>query len=227
MRWREAVSSTVHRCRIGALILTGVLAVAASQAMGGSGAPGDERQPVLNASDLAPPEWLKGARFQVEDQVPTEGFLAQFTIRSDVGTFEAQGLDMLQLRIAELAALEQLEAASKTETFLAALGSTAERPVQAVQGFVTRPVETVKGIPSGVERLFGRVKLGAQSLMTTPTAPGDSSAATAEAVSRRIGGITVNALGYEQERRQLARHLRVDPYTTKPVLSAKLGERES
>jgi hypothetical protein len=224
MRWREVVSSSVHRWRSGALILTAVLAVAAPQAVGGSGTPGYERQPVLHASDLAPPEWLKGARFQVEDQVPTEGFLAQFTIGSDVGIFEAHGLDMLQVRIAELAALEQLEAASKTETFLTALGSTAERPVQAVKGFVSRPVETVQGVPSGVERLFGRVKLGAQSLMTTTTAPGDSAADTAEAVSRRIGGITVNALGYEQERRQLAKHLRVDPYTTNPVLSAKLNE---
>jgi hypothetical protein len=224
MRWREAASSRAHRWRRGTLILTAVLAVATPQAMGGSGAPGYERQPVLHASDLAPPEWLKGARFQVEDQVPTEGFLAQFTIGSDVDTFAAHGLDMLQLRIAELAALEQLEAASKTETFLTALGSTAERPVQAVKGFVSRPVETVQGIPSGVERLFGRVKLGTQSLMTTATAPGASSAATAEAVSRRIGGITVNALGYEQERRQLAKHLRVDPYTTNPVLSAKLDE---
>jgi hypothetical protein len=163
-------------------------------------------------------------RFQVEDQVPTEGFLAQFTIRSDAGTFAAHGLDMLQVRIAELAALEQLEKASKTETFLTALGSTAERPVQAVKGFVARPVETVQGIPSGVERLFGRVKLGAQSLTATASAPGGSAADTAEVVSRRVGGITVDALGYEQERRQLAKHLRVDPYTTNPVLSAKLDE---
>jgi hypothetical protein len=56
MRWRGVVSRTAHRWRSGALILTAVLAVAAPQVMEGSGAPGYERQPVLQASDLAPPE---------------------------------------------------------------------------------------------------------------------------------------------------------------------------
>ena len=129
MRWREAVSRTVHRWRRGVLILTAGLVMAAGQATGAWAAAGFEKQPVLKANVLAPAELLKGARFRVEDKVPTEGFLGQFTIRSDVGTFEAHGLDMLKIRIAELGALEQLEAASKTETFLKALGSTAERPV--------------------------------------------------------------------------------------------------
>jgi hypothetical protein len=106
-------------------------------------ATGYERQPVLKASDLAPAEWLKGSRFQVDEQVPTDGFLARLTIRSDVGTFEAYGLDMLKIRIAELATLESLAAASKTVTFLKVLGSTAEHPVKAVESFVTHPVDTV------------------------------------------------------------------------------------
>jgi hypothetical protein len=82
----------------------------------------------------------------------------------------------------------------------------------------------VKGIPSGVERFFGRVKRGGESIMTTITAPSGSSTEKAEAMSRRIGGITVDALGYERERRQLAKHLQVDPYTTNPVLARKLDE---
>jgi hypothetical protein len=206
------------------LILTAVLVMAAGQVTGVWAAAGYEKQPVLQASDLAPAELLNGARYRVEDKVPTEGFLGQFTIRSDVGTFEAHGLEMLKIRIAEMAAIEQLEAASKTETFLQALGSAAERPVKAVASFVTRPADTVKGIPSGVERFFGRVKRGGESAIATVTAPGASSTDKAEAVSRRIGGITIDALGYEQERRQLAKHLQVDPYTTNPALSQKLDE---
>ena len=100
--------------RGGVLILTAVLVMAAGQATGAWAAASYETQPVLKASDLAPAAWFKGARFKVEDLVPTEGFLGRFIIRLDVGTFEAHGLDMLQIRIAELAALEQLEAASKT-----------------------------------------------------------------------------------------------------------------
>jgi hypothetical protein len=56
---------------------------------------GYEMQPVLPASQLVPAELLKGARFQVDEKVPTDGFVARFTLRSDVGTFEAPGRDML------------------------------------------------------------------------------------------------------------------------------------
>jgi hypothetical protein len=224
MKWEGTASGCVLRWGRGVMILTAVLVMGAGQATGVWAAAGYEKQPVLTASELAPAELLKGARFRVEDKVPTEGFLGQFTIRSDVGTFEAHGLDMLKVRIAELAALEQLETASKTETFLKAMGSTAERPVKAVTSLVTRPVETVKGVPSGIERFFGRVKRGGESAIATVTTPGVSSTDKAEALSRRIGGITVDALGYEQERRQLAKHLQVDPYTTNPVLAQKLDE---
>jgi hypothetical protein len=118
----------------GGLILTMALAAA-----------GYEQQPVLKASQLVPAELLKGSRFQVDEAVPTDNFLARFTIRSDFGTFEAHGLDVLQIRIAEVGALERLEAASKTETFAKALGSAAMRPVKAVGQIVTNPIETRQG----------------------------------------------------------------------------------
>lgn len=131
---------------------------------------------------------------------------------------------MLQIRVAELAALEQLEAVSKTEAFAAALGSSAMRPVKAAQQLITKPVHTAKGIPAGVERFFGRVKRGAENAWETATASDKPSADRAEEVARRVGGISVDALGYEQERRQLAKGLRVDPYTTNTVLAAKLDD---
>jgi hypothetical protein len=200
------------------------LAASAGAVQAVGAATGYEQQPVLKASQLVPPEWLKGARFQVGEMVPTEGFLGRFTIRSDFGTFEAHGRNLLQIRLAEVAALEELEVASKTETFTKALGGAAMRPVKAVGQIVTNPVETAKGIPGGVDRFFGRVKRGAEHLWEATTTSDKSSADQAEEVARRVGGISRDALGYEQERRQLAKELKVDPYTTNPVLAAKLDE---
>jgi hypothetical protein len=211
---------------IGGALILGAMAVAAiggEKAVGGAKG-GYEKQPVLQASELAPAELLKGARFQVDDKVPTDGFLGRFTIRADVGTFEAHGREMLRVRVAELSAIEQLEAMSKTETFAKALGSTAMRPVKAAEQLVTKPAETVKGIPTGVERLFGRVKLGADYLWDAATASDKSSEDRTEEVARRVGGISRDVLGYEQERRQLAKQLKVDPYTTNTVLAAKLDD---
>ena len=205
-----------------------ILAVALVASAGGTqaigAATGYEQQPVLKASQLAPAELLKGARFQVDEMVPTDGFLGRFTLRSDFGTFEAHGRGMLQIRVAEVAALEQLDAVSKTETFAKALGSAAVRPVKAMGQIITNPVETAKGVPGGVERFFGRVKRGATNLWEATTESDKPSADRAEEVARRVGGISVDALGYEQERRQLAKELKVDPYTTNPVLAAKLDE---
>jgi hypothetical protein len=131
---------------------------------------------------------------------------------------------MLRIRVAELGAIEQLDAMSKTETFAKALSSSAMRPVKAVEQVVAKPVETVKGVPKGVERLFGRVQLGATSLWSAATTSDKPSEERAEEVAQRVGGISRDVLGYEQERRQLAKSLKVDPYTTNKVLATKLDD---
>jgi hypothetical protein len=98
------------------------------------------------------------------------------------------------------------------------------RPMKAAEQIVTKPVETVKGLPKGVERLFGRVQLGAESLWSAATTSDKPTEDRAEEVARRVGGISRDVLGYEQERRQLAKQLKVDPYTTNKVLAAKLDD---
>src|SRR5688572_18280282 len=85
--------SRLRRWGIGGALILAVMAVAATggeKAVGGAKV-GYEKQPVLKASQPGPAELLKGARFQVDETVPTPDFLAQYTIRSDFGTFEAHG----------------------------------------------------------------------------------------------------------------------------------------
>ena len=47
---------------------------------------------VFSAATLAAPNLLTGPGFTVDSQVPVETFLYRFTIRADVGLFEAHGL---------------------------------------------------------------------------------------------------------------------------------------
>src|SRR4051794_24918213 len=56
-----------------------------------------EGPPVLKASELAPADLLQGPTFVVDDQVPIQGMLGQFIIRSDVGIFEAHGRELLRI----------------------------------------------------------------------------------------------------------------------------------
>jgi hypothetical protein len=183
-----------------------------------------EAEPVLRAQDLVTPELLKGPRFKVDAQAPVKGFLARFTIRSDFGTFEAHGIHMLQVRVREVVALGQLEEMSKSKEFAQAAGKAIARPVTSTANMIVHPVETISGIPDGVGRMYDRVKLGTEKVYEAATAKDTSDSDKVADVSKRVGGITVSALGYEKERRDLAKGLAIDPYTTNTVLAKKLDD---
>ena len=55
-----------------------------------------ETPPTLRAQELAPAAMLSGKGFHVDEEVPTDGLTAHFTLQSDVGTFKADGLEMLR-----------------------------------------------------------------------------------------------------------------------------------
>ncbi len=180
--------------------------------------------PVRRASELLAPDMLAGPLFRVEDQVPTDGLLGRFTLRSDVGTFVAPGRELLRIRIAELPAIRHLESTSQTDVFLSAAGNAAAKPVEAVADLVMNPVATLQGIPSGVSRFFDRVELGAEHIVQGASDPTKSEQQKVQDTAQRVGSATITALGFEQVRRQLARGLGVDPYTTNPVLAQKLTD---
>jgi hypothetical protein len=186
--------------------------------------PAFEAPPVLSARYLLPADMISGPLFRVDDQVPTDGLRGLFTLRSDLGTFTVPGKELLKARIAELPAIQHLDAQSKTDVFLQAAGKAAMRPVEAAQNIVSDPVGTAKAIPGGISRLWGRVEAGAENVAKAVTDSDKSADQKAQETAQRVGDVTITALGFEQVRRQLAKGLGVDPYTTNPVLSKKLTD---
>lgn len=204
-----------------------------------AGAEDFESPPMLQAKDIAPRGvLLQGPRYRVDDAVPTDGFLASFTIRSDFGTIEARGPGVLRMRLGEVAALAELEKMENSEVFLDALKRSASSLGSAVVNVVTNPVEVAKGIPAGVGRFFGRVardtKTAAQKLGDIKEgreagAPRGAEAATNPPNLAVAGGVATgravrDILGYDEQRRHLAKTLGVDPYTTNPVLKKRLED---
>ena len=204
--------------------LAGAILLVGSSTAPAQARSGYEKEPALNARDLAAPEMLKGPHFTVDPKVPVRGFIARFTIRSPFGKFEAHGLRMLPIRVNEVEALASLDDFSRSREFTAAAGRAIARPVASAANMVTRPVETVKGIPGGVSRLFGRVSLAGRSIARAATAPGQSGGERVAGTTRRVGEATITTLGFEAERRRLAERLGVDPYTTNLVLSERLTD---
>src|SRR5262245_24810494 len=186
---------------------------------------GYEAPPVLKASDLAPAGLLSGQTFRVAQEVATTGLLGEFALQSDFGPLDPHGVDLLRIRVGEMGALEQLSKMSNTEEFAKAAGRAAVRPVEATFNMVTHPVDTITGMPASLDRLFDRVKLGSESIVSAAAGtPGQSGVDRTAAVSERIGTVTINALGYEEERRRVAKQVGADPYTTNPILSKKLTD---
>ena len=205
-------------------LIAAVVILMGSAATHAQAPPGYELEPVLNAKDLATPEVLQGPHFTVDPKVPVKGFIERFTIRSNYGTFQANGLHMLPIRVNEVEALAKLDDLSKTKEFAEAAGKAIARPVTSTVNMLVHPVDTITGFPDGVARLFGRIKLGGERVYEAATAPGQSGGEKVTEASKRVGMATINALGFEKERRDLAKSLGVDPYTTNTVLSEKLTD---
>ena len=213
-----------HALRLGAYAVMAVVFLA-PKVLWAQGAGQFEQPPIINATQLLPESALSGPGFHVERLVPTNGAMGQYTIvadasvfQNDAGTYRVESLDLLKLRLSEIPAIAYLENVRKSGVFANALAQSAERPVADAANMVTHPMDTVTGLPSGIGSLFGRVTLGVGHIASTASNSFGSGAAAGQA-----GNATMTALGYDQVRRDLARKLHVDPYSSDPVLTKKLN----
>ena len=251
----------------GTTLLVVVLGVPSLPGTGTAAAPEAgpyEEPPVLRASDLAPRRLLQGPRHSVDEAVPTDGFMARFTVRSDLGVFEAEGREMLAIRVAEVYAIARLDEVSRTEVFATAFKESAKGKYDAVRRVVEDPVDTARRVPAGVGRFFkkafrtakkgvgavgdeiqerreredadpsgdaagdGVAEDGGAGEGAGPAdapASGDRTAGEkAGAAAGATGRAAKSVFGYHRTRRQWAKRLEVDPYTTNPVLAKQLDD---
>jgi hypothetical protein len=189
-----------------------------------------EKPPVLKVTDLVDAKLLTGKGFRVADKVPTDGIMGAYTLTADketfgenAGTYQIRSREMLELRLAEIPAIVKLDETSKTGAFVKSIAATAAQPLESAGQIVMNPIDTVTGLPSGVGRLFDRVGTGVGRLGDSQS---DSSPQGAQREKDKpgVGTAARDALGYEQERRELAKKLGVDPYTSNPILAKKLDK---
>jgi hypothetical protein len=173
--------------------------------------------PTLPAALIAPAELLSGPGFTVDAEAPVAGYMGQFTLRASSGTFAANGTEMLAIRVAELSSIAQLAQLSQTGVFADALAASARRTGAAIGQAVLNPVATVEGIPGGIGRFFN-------SASRTVSRAAESATAPASAQSTGAVDATMDAVGLNRARRQIAQRVGANPYTTNPVLAAQLSD---
>jgi hypothetical protein len=185
--------------------------------------------PETQASALAPAVLLSGPDYQVESIVIWEGPMPRFTITSKFGTWQATGREMLGVRISELPAFGELDKVSKSDAFASALGNAAVQPVKIAGDLITNPVDTVGNLFSGLGNLVNRagrvVGTAGQNASDgpVPAATGIGKATPTDQGTAQPGSIG-DPFGYNAARRDWARKVKIDPYTSNAVLSTKLGD---
>ena len=186
------------------------------------------------AEHYLPAGLMRGEEWRVEPQAVNDGFTNTYTVTSRFGRWEARGRIRVDQRVREVRALAELEQVSKTDVFLDAVQSSVTAPLKLVGSVAERPVETLKGIPSGVGRWFQKTRFKVQETYQDAkeaqekrrVEQGEEGAAKGDEgkedlKERAQGEARDYALGYLKisgaERRWYA-ELGVDPYTDNQVL---------
>ncbi|HAI59756.1 MAG TPA: hypothetical protein DCM32_07755 [Xanthomonadaceae bacterium] len=207
----------------------------------------------LPAAALAPPLLLGGEDFRVQPCARLVGGMAQFVIEAqgegsdavEPRSITVESLDLLERRVAEMEAVRRLRAMGAAGTAGRASASSLRQTGATLAGVVTRPVESVVGLPAGALRVFGR---RAEHFGERAAAAGDRAldafahgdprldvvlrprAATPlppepEPWWHRGGDLASSLgkrwLGYTTARRELGEALGIDPYTANPWLDAE------
>jgi hypothetical protein len=219
------MSSTPSTLRIVAMMMAiaaAIPATAQTPAM-------HEAAPRLAAALLAPAVLLSGPLHSVGEPVAIENYMGRFEMQTPFGRFNLASVEMLAIRVSELAAIEALEQVNRSEAFQQALGRSALAPVQLVGNAITDPGGTVENVASGVGTVLGRIgrlaATGAHAVGDTASnivrsQPGTQSAAGQdEPVPPSFTG---DPFGFNRARREWAKSLNIDPYTTNPVLRTRL-----
>lgn len=159
----------------------------------------------VEAKLFLPQELLKGRLHSVDTQAENDGLLNTYFLYSGNNAFEVTTGMALQTRIRELYAIDKLRGMSKTEEFTKALSKAAKQKAESVAGIVKDPIGTLKRVPQGASRFFGRIGEGLKG-------GGSNSEGNA------LQGLT----GVEKAKASLAAKLGVSPYSTNQELQEQL-----
>lgn len=196
-----------------------------------------EAPPHLPTRELLHQLPLTGPGYRIGDQVQVVDYFGQFELRANVGGLTADGAQVLHLRLRELGAVRALDRLSAQEVFVAAMLRTAKRPLVAVRQVAGEPVDTVAGLPAGIGRYLVRSALNLRDLaldlndaarkaMADDEDEDSGAADDKPELGPRAQKVATSAalryIGYNKVRREIARHVGADPYSTNPLIRERL-----
>jgi hypothetical protein len=200
----------------------------------------------LAAIDLVEPSLLSSPLHTVRPCARIVGHMARFELDTRFGPLVADSIALLHIRVEELPAIERLERASHAGMATEAAGDSVRATARGIGQVASRPLQTLAELPAGALRFFQRKldELG-QAAIDTSERTSDQITGAGDAydrVSSRPGvvlaeppadpwwqrgggkllGLGKDWVGYGKVRRTWARRLGVDPYSSNPLLNARM-----
>ena len=152
-----------------------------------------------------PEDLMRGSLHTVGEQAENDGLLNTYFLYSGDDAFEVTTGIALRTRIRELYAIDKLRAMSQTDEFAKAMANAGRQKVQSVVGLVEDPFGTIKRVPMGASRFFGRIGEGLKGGRTEGE-----------------GNMVQNVTGISKAKTTLAVKLGVSPYSYNQELQHQL-----
>ena len=160
----------------------------------------------LAASDFLPKSIIQGVNYKIDNDVANDGLINLYTIHSDYGNVEAEGIAELHMRLAEFRAISAMEEMDRGDIFGEALGEGLKAPVKGAVALAKEPVKTTKAAAKGLGQFFSNI--GRSFVSDDPDQ--DNPAAV--------------LVGYDVAKRQFAYELDINPYTDNELVRDYLGK---
>ena len=148
----------------------------------------------------------KGPNYTVLNPITSDGFLRHYTVRTSLGDISVEGDQLMAARIREFDALNALSKTSGPQEFGEGVAKAAAGPVVFAGNLIRNPVGTTENTVNGIGQFFGGIGSGLNNM-------GKSRENAVESLT-----------GEAKQKRLLAAHLGVDPYTDFLPLEARLDE---
>jgi len=160
---------------------------------------------LVDTKKFIPAEAMKGKLHSVDPKAYNDTMGNNYKLYAEGSEFDVLTTLMLRVRIREVYAINTLTQMKKGKEFANAMAKAGEQKVQGVVGIVTNPIGTIKGVPMGASRFFGRI---GESLKGGR--------------SDEEGSALQNLSGVQKAKVALAVKLGVSPYSTNQELQKEL-----
>lgn len=163
---------------------------------------------MLPAKDFVPAEQMTGRLHQVRPMTSNDGLRNTYFVDTADGVQEITGTPALLERIREIYAIDYLHGLSSSDEFRQALEKAGKAKIESAVEIISDPFGTIKNVPKGASRFFGRIGEGLKSV--------------GKKKESGEGSAVADILGVTKAKARLAAQLGVSPYSTNEELQRAL-----